>query len=400
MAGYLERRNSNTDGAFATSAETDATIDRARRAAADFVGAEPDEVVFGPNMTTLSFALARSLTRLLRPGDEVVVTRLDHDANISPWLLAAEDSGATVRWVDLRPDDCTLDLDSLDAAVGPRTKIVAFTLASNATGTITAATEIVRRGRSVGAIVVADAVHLAQHRALDFRSLDVDVLFCSPYKFFGPHLGMMVGRRELLSAWPAYRVRPSSDEPPGRWETGTMNHEALAGLEAAVGYVADLGREFGSASNGDRRSAVLAGMRAVAEHESGLSERFLLGARDVPGLRLFGIRDVDRIPERTPTFAARLGDQHPRDTAEALGRGGVFVWDGNYYALAVMDRLGLEETGGAVRIGFCHYHTIDEVDRVLAALSDLSRPLPRHGGDPYTGGGRRPTPESSVVEGP
>ena len=376
MTGYLARSNANQGGAFATSEETDRTIHDARRAAADVLGADPREVVFGPNMTTMAFALSRSLARTLGPGDEVVVTRLDHDGNVAPWLAAAEDAGATVRWADLREGDGTLDLRSLDAALSDRTRIVAFTLASNALGTITPAADIARRAREAGAIAIGDAVHFAPHRPVDVRQLQLDVLFCSAYKFYGPHLGLMWARPEHLEAWRPYRVRPAPDHPPDRWETGTLNHEGLAGFRAAVDYLAEVGKECGRPEGEDRRAAVIAGMEAIRLHEGGLTRRFLSGAGDVPGLRLFGIADGRRADERTPTFALRLGDRAPRQVAEELGRRGVFVWDGNYYAVTVMERLGLESSGGAVRIGFCHYNTEDEVDRVLEELRELAEAWP------------------------
>jgi cysteine desulfurase family protein (TIGR01976 family) len=363
MASYLERSNANTDGAFDTSRETDALIAAARGAAADLLGAGSDEIVFGQNTTTLAFAFSRAVGRTLRPGVELLVTRLDHDANVAPWLAVAEDTGATLRWVDIRTDDCTLDLGSLAGTLSARTKVVAFTLASNAVGTITPASGIVRLAHEAGAIAVCDGVHFVPHRLADFHGLDADVLFCSAYKFFGPHLGVMAARAEVLDSLRPYRVRPAHDRGPEAWETGTLSHEALAGLVAAVDY---LGSLSGEAT--DRRSGLLAGMRAVEAHERTITERFLSELPAVPGARLFGIADPARAGERTPTFALRQGDRHPRESAETLAREGIFVWDGNYYALEIMERLGLEATGGAVRIGFCHYHTLDEVDRVLDAL--------------------------------
>jgi cysteine desulfurase family protein (TIGR01976 family) len=364
IADYLARSNANEHGAFATSAETDAVIEGAREAASDLLGCRPDEVVFGPNMTTLAFALSRALARLLKPGDEVVVSSLDHDANIAPWLAAAEDSGAEIRWIDFNPSDCTLDLDSLDAALSERTRIVAFTLASNAVGTIPPAAEIVKRVRAAGeAFVIADAVHYTPHRLVDVDALDVDFLFCSPYKFFGPHLGVMYGKSALLKDIRPYKVRPAPDEAPASWETGTRSHEALAGLAACVDYIASL-----TDAEGGRRTRVVAAMEAVAQHESGLSNAFLEGTGDLRGVTLYGNAEPRRVRERTPTFALRVGEESPLAVAERLGEQGIFVWDGNYYALAVMERLGLEETGGAVRIGFCHYHSIDDVEQVVNAL--------------------------------
>jgi cysteine desulfurase family protein (TIGR01976 family) len=373
IAGHLRSGISNTHGAFAASEETDALIAGAREAAADLTGADAGEVVFGPNSTTLLLHLSRSFAKTLRPGDEVVVTKLDHDANVRPWILAAEDAGATVRWVDIRDDDVTLDLDSFEAALSGRTRLVAFTLASNAVGTIPPAAELVRRVHDVGALVAVDGVHLAQHRALDLHALGADILACSPYKFFGPHLGVLAVRRELLETWTPYKLRPAPDEAPERWETGTQNHEGLAGMTAAVDYLAELGRTFGVPAGDDRRGAVVAAFDVIGNHERDLTARFLSGAAELPQLRLWGVADPARLHERTPTFAVRLGDQDPLKTASELARRGIYAWDGHYYAITVMERLGLLDTGGAVRIGFCHYHSTDDVDRVLGALTEIAR---------------------------
>jgi cysteine desulfurase family protein (TIGR01976 family) len=369
MAGYLRRSNANAHGAFVTSQETDELIGRAHVAAADLVNADADEVVFGPNATTLLLAISRSVGRTLGPGDEVVVTRLDHDANVRPWVLAAEDAGAIVRWVDVRDDDVTIDLASFEVALSSRTRVVAITLASNAVGTIPPSADLIRLVHDrTEAIVVCDGVHLAQHRRLDARSLGADVLVCSPYKVFGPHLGILFGRRALLSSLRPYKVRAASDELPDAFETGTQNHEGYAGLVAAVDYLAGLA----DGAPADRRAGLDAAFRAIGEHEAALSRRFLEGLRAIPAVRLYGIGDLDRLEERTPTFAVRVGDRHPAEVAKGLAERGVFVWDGNYYALELMERLGLEQSGGAVRIGFCHYHTPAEVDRVLNELGDLA----------------------------
>ena len=372
MAAQLRRGQSNTHGAFAASHDVDALISEARSAAADLTGADPAEIVFGPNATTLLLHLSRSFGRALRPGDDIVVTKLDHDANVRPWILAAEDAGATVRWVDVRDDDVTIDLDSFDAAISDRTRLVAFTLASNAVGTIPPAAELVRRAHDAGALVALDGVHLAQHRALDLHGLNADILACSPYKFFGPHLGVLAVRRELLERWTPYKLRPAPDEAPERWETGTQNHEGLAGMTAAIDYLADVGRAAGASADASRRDAIVAAFDAIRDHEHELSRRFLDGVAALPNVRLWGISEHSRLDERTPTFAVRVADQIPEKTATELGRRGIFVWDGHYYAITIMERLGLLDTGGAVRIGFCHYHTTGEVDRVLEALGDLS----------------------------
>jgi cysteine desulfurase family protein (TIGR01976 family) len=382
VSGHYRRGMSNTHGAFPTSQETDGVVAEARRAAADLTGADPGEIVFGPNATTLLLHLSRSFAKTLEPGDEVVVTRLDHDANVRPWVLAAADAGAVVRWVDVREDDVTIDLDSFDAALSPRTKLVAFTLASNAVGTIPPAADLVARAKEVGAVVAVDAVHLAPHRLLDLHGLGADVLVCSPYKFFGPHLGIAAARRSLLESWTPYKLIPASDEAPDRWETGTQNHEGLAGLAAAVEYLAGIAGAAGT----PRRDRLAASYDAIAAHERTLADRFLEGIAALPHVRLWGIADRARAGERTPTFAIRLGDEHPEQTAKRLAARGIFVWDGDYYAREIMTRLGLLDSGGAVRVGFCHYHTAGEVDRVLEALVDLR--------EPRTIAGARPDPVS------
>ncbi|MBA3349977.1 MAG: cysteine desulfurase-like protein [Actinobacteria bacterium] len=391
MAGHLRRGVSNEGGAGVTSGETDTLIEDAHRAAADFLGSRPDEVAIGANMTTLAFALSRSLARTLGPGDEVVVSTLDHDANIAPWVAAARDSGATVRWVDFKPGDCTLDPASLHAALSRRTRIVALTLASNAVGSVTDAAEAVAAVRSATeALIIFDAVHLAPHRTIDVTALDADFLFCSSYKFFGPHLGLMFGRIDLLDGLRPYKVAPSSDVSPHRWETGTGNHEGMAGLVAAIDYLAGLGSGAGGgapdgegtgvegpgaggvAAAGGRRPALVRAGEAIAAWEAGLTVRWLQGLESVPGVRLYGIADPGRAGERTPTFAIRVGDLHPRFIAESLGLAGIFVWDGNYYAQRLMERLDLEDSGGAVRIGFCHFNTPEEVDLILDELRRLA----------------------------
>jgi cysteine desulfurase family protein (TIGR01976 family) len=372
MGAYLRASNANAHGAFVTSTETDRLIEEAHRAGADLLGCGSDEVVFGPNATTLLFALSRSLARTLGSDDEIVVTRLDHDANIRPWLMAAEDTGATVRWVDVRDDDVTIDRGSFEEALTDRTRIAAFTLASNAVGTLTAATHLAELAHEAGALVVCDGVHVAQHRLMDVEAIGADVVVCSPYKIFGPHIGILFGRRELLESWRPYKVRPASEDLPYRWETGTQNHEGFAGFVAAVDYLADVGWTSGNPTGTRRRDAIAAAFEAIGAHEASLSRRFLDGIRALDAVRLYGIAGTDRLTERTPTFAIRVADQHPFETAKLLGERGIFVWDGHYYALELMERLGLQETGGAVRVGFCHYNTVDEVDRVLAELASLA----------------------------
>jgi cysteine desulfurase family protein (TIGR01976 family) len=368
MTARMRGGSSNTHGAFPLSEEIDALIAAAREAGADFLGCDPGEVVFGQNTTSLLFHLSRALGRTWNSEDEIVVTRLDHDANVRTWTLAAEDAGATVRWVDVREDDVTLDLESFDAALSSRTRLVAFTLASNAVGTIPPARELVARAKATGAIVALDGVHFAQHRVIDLHGVDADIVATSPYKYFGPHQGMLGVRAELLSALRPYKLRAADDDDPSRWETGTQSHESLAGTIGAIGYLAELG-----GGGADRRAAIRAGFDRIAVHERELSARFLEGVARLDGVRVIGIADPARVAERTPTFAVRVRDQHPFDTSRALADRGIFTWDGHYYAIEVFDRLDLLASGGAVRIGFCHYHSTAEIDRVLEALADLAR---------------------------
>lgn len=378
VTGHYRRGISNMDGTFPASEELAEMVAAARRAGADLVGTDPRRIVFGANSTSLLMHMARSFTGTIGPSDHVVVTRLDHDANVRPWVLAARDSGATVTWVDITPEDATLDLDSFDAALRLEPKLVAFTLASNAVGTVTPAADLVRRAKTSGAVVVVDGVHVAQHRAIDLGVLGADIVTVSPYKVFGPHLGMVAATPEVLDVWDAYRVRPAERyDAPERWETGTQDHEAMAGFTAAVDYLAGIGTPSGPPPEprGDasaRRAAIVAAFEAIGAYERDLARHFLEGVSSIDGVRLYGIDDVDRLDERTPTFALRVADQHPRDTAKALAAGGIFTWDGHYYAIELFERLGLLESGGAVRVGFCHYHSHDEVDRVVEALAGLT----------------------------
>jgi cysteine desulfurase family protein (TIGR01976 family) len=367
ISGYLRHSNANLGGAFATSRETDAVVDDARMAAADLVGATPDEIVLGANMTTINFQLAHAVARTLTAGDEIVVTELDHDANISPWLTVAADHGLVIRTWPVRTDDCTLQLDDLRPLLSERTRVVAFTLASNAVGTVPDAAAIAALAHEVGALAWADGVHYAPHRLIDVAALGVDVLLCSPYKFFGPHQGIAYGRRELLERWPADRVRPADETPPGhRFETGTGNHEAIAGVTAAIDYLASLGQ------GGDRRSRLADAFSRIRAHEEDLARRMLAGLAQIEGLRLWGIADPTRIDERTPTFAMTVDGVAPRTLAESLGERGIASWDGNYYALSIMQRLGLEDAGGALRLGLLHYSPAAEVDRSLTALAEAA----------------------------
>jgi cysteine desulfurase family protein (TIGR01976 family) len=347
MASYLRRDNANLGGPFETSRASDLVVEQAHIAAAAFLGCSPGEAGFGQNMTTLNFALTRALGRELRPGDEIVVTRLDHDGNVAPWLELARDRELVVHRVEIDPDDCTLDLDDLERRLGPRTRVVAFPWASNAVGTITDAARVCRLARDAGALAWVDAVHYAPHGPIDVAELGADVLLCSPYKVFGPHLGLFFGRAELLERLRPYKVRPAPEHPPAaRFETGTLPHEALAGFTAAVEHVRSVGWD------------------AIVPHERELGERFLAGLP--PRYRLLGRPTMEG---RTPTFAVLHPVLTPREVSAALGEEGIATWWGNYYAVEIMERLGLPD--GAVRIGFVHYNTAEEVDRVLDALDRL-----------------------------
>jgi|KBSMisStaDraftv2_1062788.scaffolds.fasta_scaffold00133_15 cysteine desulfurase family protein (TIGR01976 family) len=385
---YLKTSNANTHGAFATSSETDELIAGARSAIADLLGSDPEEIVFGPNMTTLTFAVSRSIGRELGPGDEILVTNLDHSANVSPWQ-ALEERGVKIQFADIREQDCTLDMDDLARKLSARTKVVAAGYASNAVGTINDAKTIIRMAHDVGAMAYIDAVHYAPHRLIDVRDLDCDFLACSTYKFFGPHVGALYGKRELLESLHPYKVRPNTDAVPGRWEMGTLNHEGMAGVKACVDYLAELGRrtraqavpDTGAQPGGTgpakedlrgaanlRRDLLRSAYRVIHSHEHGLSLRMLRGLGETPSLRLYGISDPSRIAFRCPTFAIRMEGHPPAELSRKLGDRGIFTWDGNYYALSLTERLGVERDGGLLRIGFVHYNSEEEVDRVLEAL--------------------------------
>ena len=355
MRAHLERGTANDGGAFATSRQTAELVAAARAAAADLTGSAAEEIAFGPNMTTLNFLLAHAVARTLRGGDEIVVTQLDHDANVAPWVRVAEDHGLVVREAPVRQDG-TLDAADVEALLGDRTRVVAFTLASNALGTITDAPRIAAAAHAAGALAWADGVHFAPHRRPDRGALGVDVLLCSPYKIFGPHLGIAAVRRDLAEALPADRVRPASQDPPGhRFETGTPSFEALAGFTAAVGYLRGLG-------NGDLDAAYA----AIRAHEDALTRHALERLSTVDGVTVHGPAGVS---DRTPTFCLTVDGRAPRAVAERLAGGGIFCWDGDFYAPGPLRALGLTE--GAVRAGFLHYSTLGEVDRLADALRSV-----------------------------
>ncbi len=376
---YLETSNANSHGQFRSSHETDSLLAEVHAAGADFVGAEdPDEIVFGANMTTLTFAVSRALGRTMGPGDEIVVTRLDHDANVAPWLAVAEERGATIRWVGLVEEDCTLDLAELSAVLSPRTRLVAVSLASNAVGTIPPVARIAEQVHAAGALLWVDAVHAGPHLPIDVGELDADFLVCSPYKFFGPHLGMLWGRRALLESLPALKVRPSPDELPGRWETGTQSHEMLAGLLGTFRYLEWLGVSQGGAAgtagapDGGRAARLRAAMEASRAYELTLITPLIDGLASV-GADIRGITDASRFDERCPTVSFTMPGRHPQEVAAFLGARGINVWDGDYYAYELIRSLGLAEAGGMVRVGLVHYNTLSEIERLVDALGELAR---------------------------
>ncbi len=377
MAEYLALSNANTHGAFPTAQRTEQMLEHAHQAAADLLGCDAYEVCFGQNMTTLTFALSRALGGELAPGDEIVVTQLDHDANVAPWK-ALEERGIAILVADINPADCTLNLDDLRSKISRRTRLVAVGYASNSVGTINDVETIGKIAHDAGAMLFVDAVHYAPHGPIDVRAINCDFLACSAYKFFGPHVGLLYGKTGHLTRLRPYKVRPATEEIPGRWETGTQNHEGLAGMIAAVDYLAELGRRQGPAGGehpaADRRSQLLAAMGAIQAYEAELCRRLMEGLLGIPKLCFYGISDPDRFGERVPTVSIRVGESSPRHLAGYLGERGFFVWDGNYYAINLTERLGVEGKGGMVRIGLVHYNTADEVDRLLAALRQYPGP--------------------------
>ena len=363
-AEYWRTMNANQGGTSVTSQRSDALIAQVRQTAATFLNAaSADEIVFGPNMTTLTFALSRAIGRELRPGDEIVVTRLDHDANVSPWL-ALQERGVTVRFVDIQVPECTLDMSDLHRQLTARTRLVAIPHASNAVGTIPDLAAVSRAAHAAGAWVWVDAVHYGPHGPIDVRAIDCDFLVCSSYKFYGPHQGILYGRRELLQRLRPYKVRPASDEGPSRWETGTQNHECLAGMLGAFEYLAELG-------GADRvvRPALEAAMDRIRNHERALAARLIDGLRQIPGIQLYGITAPEELDRRAPTVSLTWPPHRPDQVARWLASHQVFVTHGDHYATELMTKLGLVEQGGTLRIGMAHYNTASEVDLVLELLA-------------------------------
>ncbi len=369
ISGYLRNSNANTDGAFATSRRTDAMLADARVAMADFFNCAPDEAMFGANMTSLTFAMSRSIGRELNAGDEIVVTRLDHGANFSPWL-ALEERGVTVKVAEIHDEDCTLDMEDLARKITRRTKLVAVGYASNAVGTINNVKEVVRMAHAVGAMAYIDAVHYAPHGPINVRALDCDFLVCSSYKFFGPHMGILYAKHEHLQRLRPYKVAANTHAIPIDWEWGTLNHECIAGITACVDYLATLGRHIDPGVS-NRRTALLTAFKMIQSHERALVERLIIGLQQIPGAKIYGITDPQRFDARCPTVAVRMEGHSPLKLATELGNRGFFTWDGNYYALNLTEHLGVEKDGGFLRIGLAHYNTTEEVDSLLQALKQI-----------------------------
>jgi cysteine desulfurase family protein (TIGR01976 family) len=369
VATYLRDTNANHGGAFATSKASDAIVEEGHAAVADLFGAaSPDEIKFGYNMSTLTLHIGRSIGATLSPGDEIVVTTLDHEANVSTWEAMAADRGLTVRKVDIREDDVTLDLEDLESKLSNRTRLVAVGYASNAVGTINPVGEIVARAHEVGALTYVDAVAYAPHGPIDVRALDTDFLVCSAYKWFGPHLGALYGKAAVFDSLPAFKVRPAED----RFETGTAAFESIAGTLAATEYLRDVGRRFGTPTGDDRRSELVAGMTAIVDYERRLVRRLLDGLGSIRGVKIHGIVEPERAAERVPTVSISIDGVHPRAAAEELGRQGIFLWDGDFYATGLIERLGKAAEGGVLRLGLVHYNTDSEVDRALKAVARIA----------------------------
>ena len=376
---YAIHTNANHGGVFATSNESDAMLHDARQMAADFLGAgRPDEIVFGPNMTSLTLNLSRSLARLFSPGDTIVVTRMDHDANVTPWTLVAEDGGLNVERVDFDVETGLLKLETLEAALEKKPKLVAVGYASNALGTINPVKQIIEMAHAAGAMVYVDAVQYAPHGPIDVTELDAEFLVCSAYKFYGPHVGMLYGKYDLLDELKAYKVRPASNLPPEKFETGTANFEGIAGVMGALEHLAEIGEVYGAgyqAGLADKYKgqalALKKGMTALQEYEAGLTKALLETLHTVPGITIYGQDDSEDVSRRVPTISINLAGQHPKAVAKALAAQDIYVWDGNYYALSVTERLGVEESGGMVRIGAAQYNTLDEIEKLGEALKKL-----------------------------
>ncbi|MDB4637452.1 cysteine desulfurase-like protein [bacterium] len=370
MSDYLLNTNSNRSAPFVVSQESDERVEAGHSALADFLGTtDTGEIVFGQNMTSLTFTLSRAISQTWQPGDEIIVSQLDHDANVSPWVQAAKDAGVIVHHIPVNLEDCTLDQTAYRDLLSERTKLVAVGYASNATGTVNPVKKMIAAAREVGAITFIDAVHMAPHRRINVTDLDCDFLCCSAYKFFGPHIGIMFGKRRLLESLPVYKLRPSPNSLPGRWMSGTQSHESTCGAAAAVDYLANLGKTISSEAT-DRTSQLDVAMQAISEYETELSEHFLERMTKIDSLKLWGINDPNRWGERVPTFSFTHDSISPQEIATQLGERGLFAWPGNHYALPFTDAAGLEPEG-TLRVGFLHYNTVEEIDRLVDSLQDV-----------------------------
>jgi cysteine desulfurase family protein (TIGR01976 family) len=378
---YLLDNNANHEGMFETSRKSDEILHEAHLAMADFLNASrPEEIIFGNNMTTLTLHISRSLARNLQAGDNILVTRLDHDANIAPWMLVAEDKGCNLVWVDIDVEDGTLDLDDFARALEKKPKIAAFGYASNLLGTVNPVKKLTQMANEAGALVYIDAVQYAPHGPIDVQDLNCDFLVCSSYKFFGPHAGALYGKYDLLNELKAYKVRPASDELPYKFETGTQNHEGIAGVLGALEYLQWLGNEFGAdqdsawkdAGFSGRRLDLKKGMSTMQKYESELSKALIRIIESIPGTRIYGITDIDRVGERVPTVSFTLEGRDPEQLADAIGKENIYVWNGHNYALAIVERLGLLEAGGMIRVGPVHYNTLDELDKFGEVLKKVA----------------------------
>ncbi len=376
---YLTHHNANHGGGFSTSRESDAMVDEARAAAADLLNASrPEEIIFGLNMTSLTYNLSRAILKTFNPGEKIVVTHMDHDANITPWIQAAEDRGCDVHWVDFNKDRGVLNLDDLQAALDEKPRLLAVGYASNALGTINPLPKIIEMAHAAGALVYVDAVQYAPHGSIDVQKLDCDFLVCSAYKFFGPHLGILYGRYNLLEKIPAYRVRPAPQLPPGKFETGTAPFESICAFKGTMKYLLWLGREYGQQNDESNANTDIGrvhlfkeAMHVIQEYEQMISRAMLTGLLSLADVRLYGPSDVENLEGRVPTFSFTVKGWTPRKVAQRMDEAGINVWNGNFYALAVTQHLGLEQAGGLVRVGPVHYNTLEEVDQFFTVMHEL-----------------------------
>ena len=377
ITDYMIHCNANHGGHFRTSIESDEILAEAHRAMADFLNApSADEIIFGPNMTTLTFAISRSLGHWLKPGDQIILTRMDHDANVNPWRQLADDRGLEVKWLSFNRESYRYDLEELETLLSPKVKLLAVNYASNAIGTINDVKEISAMAHSAGALVYVDAVQYAPHGPTDVQALGCDFLVCSAYKFFGPHQGILWGKLDLLEELPAYKVRPAENSPPGKFETGTQSHEGQAGTLGALEYLSGVGetmaREYHSQFPrfAGRRKYLHAAMAAIKEYEKTLSARLISGLQQVPGVKIHGISDLKQLDGRVPTVSFTREGFHPTEIARRLAEENIFTWDGHYYAVEVIEHLGLSGKGGMLRVGAAHYNTAEEIDRLVEVVGE------------------------------